>query len=257
MNIAKKLISSILNSKSPSIKLHETTYLNPHALKVNSYPQLWKKISYKEYKRFPTIQLPIDTLNITANLFTTITKRSSTRKYQKKPLSLNDLSSILYYSSGIRNLGHEEKRMYPSGGARYPLEVYLLYTGKSSHLPIGVYHYNVKYHTLENMNKFPQKKEIIDFVYSENHTVIENAQVLFFISAVFNRTEIKYGIRAYRFIVQEVGHLLQNMSLVCSGLDIGSCIIGGYTDEKANMFLDLEADKEQVMSIMTCGYMTG
>ena len=77
-------------------------------------------------------------------------------------MSFRELSVILYYSCGIKNfkkysndvdeLIDKSKRFYPSAGARYPLEVYLGVFNVKNFFP-GIYHYNVKWNTLELLCK--------------------------------------------------------------------------------------------------------
>lgn len=54
---------------------------------------------------------------------------------------------------------------------------------------------------------------------------------LMFITSVFQRNMLKYGERGYRFLLQEVGVVQQNISLICEHLDLSSCIffLGGDT----------------------------
>ena len=73
------------------------------------------------------------------------------------------------------------------------------------------------------------------------------------ISAVFNRTVIKYRDRGYRLILIEAGHLGQNISVVSAALGIKSCALGGFIDDKCNEILDLEKEKESVIYIFACG----
>ncbi len=63
------------------------------------------------------------------DLIEAIKKRHSFRDFSAKPINIEQLSSILYYSMGIRGKFSDGKlmlRMYPSAGAKYPLEAYIL-----------------------------------------------------------------------------------------------------------------------------------
>jgi len=51
--------------------------------------------------------------------------------------------------------------MYPSAGARYPLEIYVVILN-SKEIPEGIYHYNVKWNTLELLEKGDFKQIITE-----------------------------------------------------------------------------------------------
>ena len=57
--------------------------------------------------------------------------RKSIRNYGSRHVTVNDLSYLLYHSARIKKVYRSEegtltKRPYPSGGARYPLEIYVV-----------------------------------------------------------------------------------------------------------------------------------
>ena len=58
-------------------------------------------------------------------------------------------------------------------------------------------------------------------------------------TAVIARAEVKYGARAYAFSLLEAGHMAQNISLVCTKLDIGCCPVGGFVNDTLVKIIDL------------------
>lgn len=77
--------------------------------------------------------------------------------------------------------------------------------------------------------------------------------ILILLSAVFSRSEIKYGSRGYRHILTEVGHLSQNIYLASAALKLDCCSIGGYMDDKLNELLDLDGLEESVVGVTAVG----
>ena len=67
--------------------------------------------------------------------------RCSRRSYGGGPLTLEELSFLLWAAQGVKTVNeHRSLRTAPSGGARHPLELYVFVNSVSGLAP-GVYHY--------------------------------------------------------------------------------------------------------------------
>ena len=233
---------------------HESTKIKKIGTPTSSvdWPPEWKIVEFKSYPRLQQITLPKpEDANI--SLSQSIINRQSERNFSKKPVNLQQLSNLLFYSAGItkkESLGYDNgRRAYPSGGARYPLEIYLaVFEGKD--IKEGIYHYNVKNHGLEELLKGNYRQEFLGAV---GQDMVKESSFLLLISAVFNRTIAKYKDRGYRLILLEAGHLGQNISLVSTALNLKSCALGGFLDDKCSEILDIEKDNESVIYIFACG----
>ena len=103
---------------------------------------------YKEYPDSRQIELPPFDAIETMDIMGALKRRKSIRHYSGKPLSLEELSYLLWASSGIQRVerGHAF-RTAPSAGALYPIETYVLIDTVDGVEP-GAYHYSVKTHRL-------------------------------------------------------------------------------------------------------------
>lgn len=218
------------------------------SIKEKKPAKIWTKTYFKSYARFDESKLPkpvLPNLTLSKALF----ERKSKRRFSRRRLTVNQISSLLYYSAGLRNNSPpwQANRFYPSGGARYPLEVYVL--SIDSELPFGLYHYYLKNHSLEFL-PFLQT-----FKYSNyfNQRWITNTKSLLLISAVFKRTTLKYGDRGYRNILLEAGHLGQNFYLTAAALNLSCCAIGGYIDDAINGLLEIDGINESIIYAFTLG----
>lgn len=253
MNNTKKLLDIIEGNKSASDKFHSIT--NNKKFKVSSVkkmPQSWAKIHFKTYPRLDKISFENIENPITA-LSEVLKKRRSVRKFSGLSISKNELYSLLFLSSGITHLDKNldySRRPYPSGGARYPLEVYPIILNCEG-LKKGLYHYNVKENLLELLLEENLSKWLIKNTGQE--TWIANAAVLFVITGVLDRVRVKYGDRGYRLVLNEVGHLSQNMLLLATEMGLGSCPIAGYIDSEANKLLDINLQKEVTLYMIAVG----
>jgi len=221
------------------------TFSSPRIRLSASLLKRLNKISHKEYPGVRSYPLSPDNLpNIP--LQNSLLLRSSRRAFSETPLSIQTLSSLLYYSAGVKN--DKEKRFYPSAGARYPLETYVC--SLNTELPKGLYHYNLRGNRLEliGSKKTPFPASLL------NQEWIQSAGCVIFVTAVFERTTMKYRDRGYRYMLMESGHLMQNFSLVSSALNLGGCIIGGFVDGQINAFLGIDGKNESVLCMYAAGH---
>lgn len=215
----------------------------------------WGKILYKAYPRFRQIVLPVPILQ-KYNLYAVLFQRESSRDFIKSPLSLTQLSNILYFSSGEKKVfthGDSTKRFYPSAGARYPLEAYAIVLNVER-IDSAIYHYHIKTHSLELILEKPFTRRVFMQFHQD---WIKKSSVLVVFTAIFNRTEEKYGDRGYRHILTEYGHAAQNMYLVSTALGVGCCSIGGFIDEGLNAILDVDGINESVVGVVALGVKGG
>ncbi len=223
-------------------------------IKDKEIPKSWIKVYFKSYPRLSQIKLK----NISNNknkLFSIIQKRKSARNFQKTKLLTKTISKILYFSCGIKNINkknidlNKSTRMFPSAGARYPIEIYIaMFCPKE--IPKGIYHYNVKKNDLELLlegNFSSNFKKIT------GQKWVENSSMILIINAVFPRTIIKYKERGWRYILFEAGHIAQNICLISESLKLKSCAIGGFLDEKISKLLDINSKSELPLYLIAIG----
>jgi len=157
-------------------------------------------------------------------------------------ISFEQLAAFLFYAYGITrdNAGTHFSRAFrvvPSGGALYPLELFF-HTRAVRGLPPGLYHYNPDANCVRLVLDGDRSDDLVSAV-AQPEVVTESA-VLFFITALFERTTFKYGDRGYRFALIEAGHVGQNLNLVANGLGLGSLNVGGFFDNVVDDFLGLD-----------------
>jgi SagB-type dehydrogenase family enzyme len=232
-------------------KFHEATKTKKFLRQLPSekWPVEWKAIHFKEYPRLPKVLLPEPYLDPGISLVETLYKRKSYRDFKKWKMSLEEISNLLYFTAGNKQGGksYSANRFYPSGGSRYPLEVYLI--SVNSDLPKGLYHYNVKQHLLEQL----LLKKDINFREYFSPEWFEDASIILITTAVFARTTIKYGDRGYRHIWHETGSLVQNIYLLSAALNLKCCPTGGFNDDRINKLLDIDGLRESVVSTVAVG----
>lgn len=222
-------------------------------LSPQAWPKEWGEIHYKDYPRLPNIKLPQSFLPLD-DLEKALVARRSAREYSpNENLSLTELSTLLYYAAGVRpaeKSSDDVRRFYPSGGALYPLEVYLAVQNVTG-LDSGLYHYNVKEFILEALSA--DKEDLASLKESLLYPWSRDAGILIFITAVWDRTFIKYQDRGYRIVLLEAGHLAQNFSLISAALKIKCCPSLGFHNQRVNEILNLENGHEDSLYLILIG----
>ena len=221
--------------------------------------QLWSPLDWSKkpetYKIYPLsnkIPLP-STFPEQSNPFADLLrKRKSIRSYSLEPLSINDLSFLLWASTGIhRKQQGIEFRTAPSAGALYPIETYIV-ANKVEGLNKGLYHYNIASHSLEEL-KLGDITAYIAQAALEQEMCIE-APVTFVWTAVFERSKWKYKQRAYRYIYLDAGHIAQNLAMAATSIGLGSCQIGAIFDEEVNEIVGLNGVEESTIYLSVVGH---
>jgi SagB-type dehydrogenase family enzyme len=201
------------------------------------------QIFYKEYPRFETVELP-EVQRITTSLDDAWASRRSGREFSDAPLSLRDVSRLLGACRIVDDERQTERRTYPSAGARFPIECYLL-AYRVERLTVGCYHYKVRTHELEVLwpaDLTPRTAEVVS-------PFVTNPAAAIVMTSVISRLEVKYGYKAYPFSYLEAGHMAQNMLLAAAGAGIGACPVGGFVDQTIVDLLDLTGDEIPVYVI--------
>jgi len=178
------------------------------------------------------------------NIRTSIEKRQSIRQYQKIPLSLEELSILLWCTQGVKEIysGSATLRTVPSAGARHAFETYLLINHVSQIQP-GLYRFLALDHKLIEINLNPEIANNLASACLGQHFVIECAAT-FIWTAVPSRMTWRYGERGFRYLFLDAGHVCQNLYLIAEALDCGVCAIGAFSDDEMNQILNLN-EKDQ------------
>lgn len=173
-----------------------------------------------------------------------IETRRTIRDYSDDAVALDDVMALLWAAQGV-TLSPEEAdrvdgqglRASPSAGATYPLETYLLAV-RVAGLEPGLYHYR------------PADNELSATALQGDHStsvaeaclgqrVVATAAAVIVFAAVMERTASRYGDRAERYVMMELGHANQNAHLMATARGLGACAIGAFEDSTLAQALEL------------------
>jgi len=211
-----------------------------------------KPDTYKKYPSARMIQLSLKFPSQSLPVGEAVKRRRSIRSFSHRPLSLDDLSFLLWASTGVqRKEQGYEFRTVPSAGALYPIETYLVVNNVED-LEKALYHYNIEAHALEEL-------KVGDFAEKIAHAALEQkmcikAPVALIWTAVFERSKWKYAQRAYRYVYLDAGHIAQNLALSAIGIGLGSCQVGAFFDDEVNQILGVDGVDESVIYFSVVGH---
>ncbi len=174
-------------------------------------------------------------------------RRRSVRDYRDGPLTLEEVSQLLWAAQGVT--GPRGLRTAPSAGALYPLELYAV-VGYVDHLPAGIYKYNSHRHELSRIAIGDKRIDLADAALRQPS--VRTAPVVLVFSAVYGRTTVKYGERGVRYAQMEAGHAAQNVCLQAVSLNLGTVVIGAFSDDEVKRIVRMSAD-ERPLCMMPVG----
>jgi len=225
-------------------------YHPPISSNSDEWPEDWKTTYYKTYPRFEKIALSDETLD--SDCFTLIKNRRSSRNFTGVPISTRELSILLKWSCGeMSTLERDRKRRaQPSGGSRFPIEIYPLVLHGDTISP-GLYHYNVRDHALDVLPPTPMNIEETDSLFT--YRWVKDAAAIILMTSVFWRTQNKYGERGYRYVSLEAGHIGQNLYLVAQALGLKCCALTGTRDIEIEKMLEIDGVSESLVYAIAVG----
>ena len=182
------------------------------------------------------LPVPVDAPTEDSNLVTVIERRRSVRDQGELPISLQQISRLLYYTVRVQDRlpgDHEELllRPVPAAGAIHEIEVYLA-VGQCSGLQRGLYHYQPMAHQLSRI-EVPNSvlAALLDDAALSWAKPDEPPQVLLILTSRFQRLAWKYEGIAYRLTLLNAGVIIQSLYLLATEMGLACSAIGGGDSE--------------------------
>ncbi|MHC5114294.1 MAG: SagB/ThcOx family dehydrogenase [Planctomycetota bacterium] len=143
-----------------------------------------------------------------------------------------------------------EGRSWPSAGALYPLELYVL-AARCHRLEPGAYRYGAPEHALERVAPYPSVDELRRLILLPEPR--PQPALYLVICGGFSRCQEKYGERGYRFMLLEAGHVGQNILLAAEMARLGAVPLGGFCEDALARFLGLDPRRESPLYVIMLG----
>jgi SagB-type dehydrogenase family enzyme len=243
----------------PAETFHEASRLYPNVapgrlaalIALGRSPELQQTVARasRTHDHRPGVDLPRVALPRTRFRDLLVRRRSSVAD-ARRPLRLRDLATVLGAAYG----GYERapglrRRPVPSGGALYPLELYVLALAVADVSP-AAFHYNPFRHRLELLRRVAPAAVAAVAV---DPSVVERAAAVVVVTAMFWRSRVKYGLRGYRFALLEAGHVVQNAVLAATALRLPALPLAGFYDRRLDELVGADGLDESSLYALVLG----
>jgi SagB-type dehydrogenase family enzyme len=182
-----------------------------------------------------------------------IDQRRTLRTYSRVPLSLEELSYLLWCTQGVQQIVPGFKTMWtvPSAGARHAFETYLCVNNVSALTP-GLYRFLALEHALIEEHPgsgFPDR--LAEACLGQE--TVKTCAATFIWTAVVYRMTYRYGERGYRYLYLDAGHVCQNLCLAAEAIGCGACALAAFSDDDVNRLLGLDGESRFALYLGTVG----
>jgi SagB-type dehydrogenase family enzyme len=209
----------------------------------------------KSYPHAPQVALP--RARREAELPRILLERRTWRHFSRVPVELSALAALLELTWGVqrwaavRGQGRVAFKTSPSGGARHPIEAYVLAL-RVRGLPRGLYHYAADRHSLERLSRLATGRQIVR--YCADQAWYGAAAAIVIMTAVFSRERWRYqSPRAYRAVLLDAGHLCQTFCLLATWLKLAPFCTMALADSRIERDLKIDGVSESVVYVAGVG----
>jgi SagB-type dehydrogenase family enzyme len=209
----------------------------------------------KRYRGAPRIELPRAATD--GEFPQVLLARRTWRQFARQPADLKSLATILGLTFGVQRwaelprIGKVALKTSPSGGARHPIECYVLAL-RIKGLGRGLYHYRPDRHVLEQLTSGATPHQVSRYLPGQGW--YGDASGLVLMTAVFARTQWRYPFaRAYRVVLAESGHLAQTFCLVASWLGLAPFCTMALADSAIERDLGIDGAAESILYVAGFG----
>jgi SagB-type dehydrogenase family enzyme len=182
-----------------------------------------------------------------------IARRESRRVFTAEPLTLRELSFLLWATQGVRRQAgpFAVYRTVPSAGCRHSFETYLAVMNVDA-IPPGLYRYLPLRHRLVLVREDESLRlSLVNATLGQ--VFCGNGAVTFIWTTVPYRMEWRYDLAAHRVIPIDVGHVGQNLYLACETIGAGTCTVAAYDQEAMDRLLGVDGNDEFTLYLAPVG----
>jgi len=230
------------------LEYHELTKHSVEALQRNRPHLDWANMphAFRHYEGVPVLDLPADPPAPQISALEVLDGKTG-NSFARDGAEF--LSQLMFYSAAISASKRVPStgdvyalRVNPSSGNLHPTEFHFC-TRRLANWPDGLYHYRPSSHVAE-------QRAIGDF----GAKLINNSSpIIFLLTSIAWREAWKYGDRAYRYCLHDIGHAWQALTLAARSIGCESFAFGQFSDDKVAESCLLSADEWPMLVVALHG----
>lgn len=192
-----------------------------------------------------------------ADLTAAIASRQSRRAYLPAPMTLDELSFLLWATQGVRGRRSDGPvlRTVPSAGCRHPSETYVA-AMRVTGLEPALYRYLPMSHQLVLERTVDGLADRLTAA-ALGQGMAGRAAATFIWMAIPYRVEWRYGGASHKVIALDAGHVCQNLYLACEAIGCGACAVAAYDQDAMDLLLGVDGEDEFAIYLAPVGKVRG
>jgi SagB-type dehydrogenase family enzyme len=223
---------------------HEATKHSVESLRRAPHSLDWANMPnpFRHYEGVPVLDLPADPPALDTPVLEVLRGVSGLTSARE---GATLLSQLLFYSAAISaskcvsSTGYRYAlRVNPSSGNLHPTEFHFSTRGIKE-WPDGLYHYRPSTHMAE-------QRALGDVQIKLGGS---SAPLVFVLTSITWREAWKYGDRAYRYCLHDIGHAWQALSLAAQAIGCGSFAVGHFPDDEVAQACRLPDDEVPMLLV--------
>lgn len=227
---------------------HEATKHSVESLRRTLHLLDWTNMPdpFRHYEGVPVLDLPADPPAPEIPAFDVLRGATGTMPMGDGPAFL---SQLLFYSAAISaskrvpSTGETYAlRVNPSSGNLHPTEFHFLTRGLKE-WPDGLYHYDSSRHMAEQRGRGNFEMKLAS----------GSAPIVFVLTSIVWREAWKYGERAYRYCLHDIGHAWQALALSARAIGCDHFAVGNFVDDDVARLVHLNSDEWPMLIISLHG----
>jgi SagB-type dehydrogenase family enzyme len=203
-----------------------------------------------------------------ADFFECTMSRSSRRMYSEEPMTIDELSFLLWCTQGVKKViggykkylkdgsGRNYLRPVAEGGCIPAYETYLVINNVSG-IASGIWKYLPLSHQLLHVKEVDDLPTRVSNVFtnpSQNQSYAAKAGVVFFWICRPYYGEWRYKETSHKIMLIDLGHISHQLYLATEAIGCGCCTIGGYYQNKADELIGVDGEGEFTVLCASVGH---
>jgi SagB-type dehydrogenase family enzyme len=227
---------------------HEATKHSVESLRRERQVLDWANMPdpFRHYEGAPVLDLPADPSAPEIPSLDVLQGNSGTTPVGDGPAFL---SQLLFYCAAISaakrvpSSGYEYAlRVNPSSGNLHPTEFHFVTQGLKE-WPDGLYHYDPSRHMAEQRGRGTFEMRLAS----------GPASIVFVLTSIVWREAWKYGERAYRYCLHDIGHAWQALALSARAIGCDTFAVGSFVDDEVGQLCRLNSDEWPMLLVSLHG----